>query len=133
MKKLLSLVALVTLLAGVSFAEGASLPVEGSWGTSFQNNGFTFDITMKLQNQQMTTTNVCKAPDGRSAVASVTVPANYDASTITVLGTAEQHVSQNGLDCNVSVKPDRMNYQIAGSALILTHEGQNDQFVLTRR
>jgi len=132
MKKLFSLVTLVTVLTAISTAEGAGLPVEGAWGTTFNNNGITFDITMRLENQMMTTTNVCTVA-GRSLTASVTVPASYDSATITVLAHGQNEVNENGLNCNVSVQPDRMRYQIVGNTLVLSHEGRPDQFVLNRR
>jgi hypothetical protein len=132
MKKLLSLVTLATILTGFSVAQGASLPVEGTWGIVLSDNGITFDMTVKLENQTMTTRNVCTLA-GRSLVASVTVPANYDGTTITVLAHGEHNVSENGMNCNVSVQPDRMNYVVNGSSLVLTHDGRPDQFVLQRR
>lgn len=132
MKKLATLVAALTFATAFSVAYGAGLPVEASWGTSLSQNGITFDMTMKLENQQMTTTNVCTF-QGQSVIAAVTVPASYDGTSITVLASAERQVSQNGVNCNVSVRPDRMNYVISGNSLILTHEGSPDQFVLTRR
>jgi hypothetical protein len=132
MKKLITLVAAVTLLTGISLAQGATMPVEGSWGTSITNNGFDFDMTVKLEKQTMTTTNVCSF-HGRSAVASVTVPALYDATTITVLASGRQDVNENGVNCNVEVRPDRMNYQVVGRTLILSHDGSPERFVLTRR
>lgn len=132
MKKLITLVCTMALSTALSVAYGAALPVEGSWGTSISQNGFTFEITMKLENQMMTTTNVCTF-QGRSAVASVTVPAQYDDRTITVSTNAHHEVSQNGVNCNVSVQPDRMNYQVAGTSLILSHDGSSERMVMTRR
>ena len=132
MKKLLALVSTMALSTALSVAYGAGLPVEGSWGTSFNQNGFTFDITMKLENQTMTTTNVCTF-QGRSAVASVTVPTQYDDRTITVSANAHQEVNQNGVNCNVTVQPDRVNYQVTGNALILSHDGSSERMVMTRR
>jgi hypothetical protein len=133
MKKMLSLVTLATILTAVSFAaDAAPLPVEGSWGTSFQNNGIMFDITMKLENQMITTTNICTVA-GQSLTAAVTVPASYDQDSITVLGHGQNEVSENGRNCNVSVRPDRMRYQIIGNRLVLSHDGSPGQFVLIRR
>jgi hypothetical protein len=132
MKKLFSLIALVTALTALSTAEGAGLPVEGSWGTTFHDNGISFDLSMKLENQTMTTTNVCTMA-GRSLSVSVMVPARYDGASITVLAHAQREVSENGLNCTVSVQPDRMLYQIVGNTLVLSHEGRPEQFVLNRR
>jgi len=132
MKKLISLVFGLTLATGFSLAYGANLPVEGSWGTTFSQNGFDFDMTMKLENQQMTTTNRCTF-QGNTAIVSVTVPAAYDGSTITTQANAEQNVSQNGVNCNVSVRPDRMNYVVSGSSLTLSHDGSPEQITLIRR
>lgn len=132
MKKLFSLIALVTALTALSTAEGAGLPVEGTWGTTFHDNGISFDLSMKLENQTMTTKNVCSVA-GQSLTASVTVPAQYDGATITVLAHGQNEVSENGRTCNVSVQPDRMRYQIVGNTLVLSHEGRPEQFVLHRR
>jgi hypothetical protein len=132
MKKLVAFVFALTLSTGFSLAYGAGLPVEGSWGSSFNQNGFTFDITMHLENQSMTTTNKCTF-QGNSAIVSVTVPATYDGTSITVMMNAEQHVTQNGVECNVSVRPDRMNYVVSGNSLTLSHDGTPDQMILLRR
>ena len=132
MKKLIALVALVTALTGISFAQGAPLPVEGTWGTTFTNNGFTFDLSITLANQQITTRNVCFLP-GHDLTAAVTVPARYDDSSVTILAEGQNHVSDNGMNCDVSVQAGRMNYAIEGASLVLTRDGYPDQVVLERR
>ena len=132
MKKLAALVFALTLSTAVSAAYGAALPVEGTWGTIMSQNGFTFDMTMKLENQTITTTNKCSF-QGAVAVVAVTVPASYDGTSITVLASAEKQEVQNGVECHVSVQPDRMNYVVAGTTLVLSHDGSTDRFSLTRR
>ncbi|MGC5371868.1 hypothetical protein, partial [Klebsiella pneumoniae] len=85
---LAALVITLTLATGFSVAYGANLPVEGAWGITMDQNGFTLDMTMELRNQTITTTNKCTF-QGRTATVSVTVPATYDGSSITVQASAE--------------------------------------------
>jgi hypothetical protein len=132
MKKLFALVALLTFLTAGSIAQGAALPVEGTWGTSFHNNGFDFDMSFTLQNQSITTTNTCSFR-GQTLSVSVNVPARYDGSSIQVLGNAQNSVSENGLNCNVSVEADTMNYKIIQNTIVLSRPGQAEEIVFTRR
>jgi hypothetical protein len=133
MKKLVSLSFLALTLTGISIAQGAaSQPIEGSWGLQQAQGPLTFDTTFTIQNNAVTITNVCTF-EGHSATARVSAPAQYDGATLTVMGSADDNESRDGVNCNVSVKPDRMNYRVVGSRLILTHDGSLDQFVLQRR
>lgn len=132
LKKLAVLTILTSALTGFSVAFGAPLPVEGSWGMQQEANGFTFDMTFTIQNNTVSITNVCSF-EGHTASAHVSSPAQYDDRTITTLANADDQESRDGVNCNVSIKPDRMSYQVVGSTLILSHDGSAEQVVLSRK
>jgi hypothetical protein len=136
-KKLAALVILTSALSGFSVAFGAdpvpaARPVEGSWGMQQAANGFTFDMTFTIENNVVSITNLCSF-QGHSATAHVSSPAQIDDRTITTIASADDQESRDGVNCNVSIKPDRMNYQVAGSQLILSHDGSPEQIVLSRK
>lgn len=131
MKKLMSLVALLTLITGFSIAEGAG-PIEGNWYVQMRDNGFTMDMTFGITSSSLTLTNVCSYM-GRTSRVQVSVPASYDDRTLTTLGSAEREESSNGLNCRAALSPDRMNYEVSGNTLIFSHDGSSERFVLTRR
>jgi hypothetical protein len=131
MKKLFALMAAVTLFSGISIALGAS-PLEGNWGMQQQQNGFVFDMTISIQSDSVTLTNVCSF-QGRTATARVTTPAQYDDHTFTVLTGAHDEESNDGLNCNADLSPDTMNYVVQGNTLIFSKDGQPGQMVLNRK
>ncbi len=132
MKKLLTIIAASTIITGFSVAQGAPLPIEGNWGMHQSQGPFNFDINFAIQNNTITVTNVCTF-QGKTAAAHVSSPAQYDDQTITVTEHAEDHESKDGVNCDISLTPDRMNYQVEGSSLILSHDGSSDQIQLTRK
>lgn len=132
LKKLATLVALVTFATSFSLAHGATQPIEGSWGMRVDQNGFTMDMTFTVANNTLTLQNVCTF-QGRSATAHVSAPASYDDRTLTVLGSARDDESQNGVNCNAAIQPDRMNYVVSGNALTFSHDGSSETFTLTRK
>lgn len=117
---------LVTAMAWAQF------PIEGSWGMVQSQGALTFDMTITVRDNSVTLTNVCSL-QGRSAQAQAKAPATYDQSSLTILAPAENHQSANGVNCDVSVSPSRMNYVVQGNNLILSQPGSPQQLVLTRR
>jgi hypothetical protein len=137
MKKMMTLLAFSTLLTGLSLAQGAPAPqphfaIEGDWGMQMEQNGFQLDMTFSIRNNAITLVNVCTL-GGNSSTARASSPANYDDRSITVLANAQDDENQNGVDCNVSLRPDRMNYEVRGNQLIFTHDGSAEQLVLTKK
>jgi hypothetical protein len=125
---------LIATLAFSAFAQ-AAFPIEGNWAApQQQDNGFQFEGYFSFANNTLTLTNVCRY-QGSVASASVTVPALYDISTLTISNSAqnEQKSPDGKLNCNVSVVPMRLTYQVQGHLLILTQPGSADQFVLRRQ
>ena len=131
MKKMISLLAATLLLTTVSIAQGAE-PIEGAWGMQMNQNGFLMDMTFRIGNGAVTLTNVCTFM-GRSASVTVSAPANWDSRTLTVTGNASGSESQNGVDCNASLRPDRMSYSVNGNLLTLSHDGSSESFTLVRK
>ena len=132
MKKMISLLAAVLLLTTASIAQGAPEPIEGAWGMQMNQNGFVMDMTFTIGNGALTLQNVCTYM-GRSATVRVTAPASWDSRTLTVHGHASGSESQNGVDCNASLRPDRMNYVVNGNTLTLSHDGSPESFTLVRK
>lgn len=110
----------------------AGYPIEGTWGITQSQNGFTFDASFKIENNTVTATNVCSY-NGQKASASVTAPAAYDANTFTISTSAEAKQSSGGLECTASLVPMSVNYVVQGSTLTLTMKGSSDSVVMTRR
>ena len=120
-----------TLISCLAFA---AFPIEGSWGGQQADNDFVFDMTMTVANGTVSLINVCSR-GSQTARAQVSVPASYDASSLTVLGSAQdtQTSADGNLNCNVNAIPTRMNYVVQGDVLTLTQDGTPGAMVLMRR
>ncbi len=125
------LLALV-VLAGSGLALAQSADIEGSWGAQQSDNGFLFDVTFTISHDSTSLTNVC-THDGVSVTAHATVPSSYDGQTLNFLGSAQDHESLNGLNCNIDIHMDSINYSIQGNVMTVSHAGSTETYMLTRR
>ena len=108
--------------------------IEGtSWYYTFRSNQIDFILSMDVYNGYVTMSNECSL-QGRSLTARVSVPARCDHRTIEVLSrdSDRRSISEPGfkMNCDVSVKPSRMDYAFKGRCLILTQPGAKDRLVL---
>jgi len=126
-----AIILIISFLASLSQAGG--LAIEGNWGTHQSANGIDFDVTFAIQSQRLVLTNVCSF-GGQSATAQVSVAVSYNESTLTMVESATNTATVAGLDCNVSAQSgDQMQYQVQGTSLVFTKQGQPGALILFRK
>lgn len=113
-------------LAAFAFSSASfASAIDGTWAFPIvKSGGFTFEAQMALTDTTATISNVCS--QGATTVSvSVTVPIQITDTQITTLGAAQNTVSKDGVDCNVSAEASTMDYVLVNpDTLTLSSNGQ---------
>lgn len=111
---------LAVLAVGCGGGAPSSTPssqLAGAWNfPQLANGGLTIDTKMTFSDGQLTYAAHCEY-GGESLDASVQSRAEYTNDTITVLDSGEQNLSQNGVNCSISLGASDIRYRFEGSQL----------------
>lgn len=131
--KILSTALLLSLTwAGLAHANPSD--IFGSWKSEFSIPGFTIDMKLDIQANQMQLTNTCTF-QGQSATAAVSVPVQITDTQIIVAQPGMNSAlipGGGGASCNVQVAAGPTDYRLHDGSLDIYGNGQTLTFSKAR-
>lgn len=103
--------------------------LEGDWQSEFEGGGITMHMRFSFDGNNLTLTNICEI-QGKQASAYVTVPYLDSGSTFQSLANAHDEESSDGVNCNVSISSQKIQYRFDGGCLVFTDPKAGGSFYL---
>jgi hypothetical protein len=99
--------------------------IDGLWGGTTSDSGFTFDARFDIAPDSMVIANRCHFPDNSQLTVGVTVAATASNTDLMVKESQTATAKVNGDECHVTASPRDLQVTLSGTTLTLTDP--NDQ------
>jgi hypothetical protein len=107
----------------------AGATIEGTWAGDQASPSFHSTLTFVIGRNTSTLTNECHDNSGNVASVSITVPTSYSSTQYKILQGGEREQQSGSLICKINPPQVTFDYQLAGSCLKLSYQGQALIFV----